>query len=173
MIEAIDWPLAVRRVINDLKTDFIWAPQFRYLLRTCSSELIEELKGDLQSGRFYPGVPLTIEVPKPFRILVGASIRRLGPNFSRPGSILPVKDRLFYQAIADQAAPLVEQSTDRARSFSHQLAAASHDAMFMSNRVCWSRMQQQMRRYTENRELRYVLRLDIADYLFYQSTYPY
>jgi hypothetical protein len=87
----------------------------------------------------------------------------LGPNFSRPGSILPLRDRVFYQAIADQAAPLIEAATDRTRSFSHQLAP-DNENMFISNRVCWNRMQQRMREHAAGRQFRYVLRLDVADY---------
>jgi hypothetical protein len=60
-------------------------------------------------------LPLTIEVAKSFRIRIAASSKRLGPSFSRPGSILLPHDRLLYQALADQAAPIVADKTDPAR----------------------------------------------------------
>lgn len=164
LIDQVDWDLAVRRVVNDLRTDFIWSPHLLYLLRNCSDELISSLCGKLRAGTFYPGVPLTIEVPKSFRIEVGRTIKRRGPNFSRPGSVLPIEDRVLYQAIADTAAPILEAATDRDRSFSHQLAPEENDSMFLNNRLCWSQMQQRMRQHSEDRSLRYVMRLDIADY---------
>lgn len=163
-IAGINWELAVRRVRQDMKTDFIWAPQMRYLLTHCSDEIVGELCSDLGAGRFYPGVPLTVEVPKSFRMVVAANIRRLGPPFSRPGSILPLKDRILYQAIADQFSNSIEAETDRSRSFSHILADEDSNSMFLPNRTCWSRMQTRIRELIDNPEFRYVLKLDLADY---------
>lgn len=164
MLDEIDWNLAVGRVLNDQKTDFIWAPQFRYLLQRGVQDVVQDLGQQLVSGKFYPGVPLTIEVPKSFRVKSSSNIQHLAPNFSRPGSILPLRDRLLYQAIADHAAPLIEATTDRTRSFSHELIQPASENMFVSNRICWNRMRQKMRQLAAAKEIRFVLRLDIADY---------
>jgi hypothetical protein len=117
------------------------------------------------SGTFHPGIPLTIEVPKQYRIkVIGAHAQRLGPNFTRPGSVLPPKDRLLYQAIADEAAPIVETQTDKTRSFSHRLADDAEDAMFLSTRKCWSNLQSALKTHSSNKDAKYILRVDVADY---------
>src|SRR5438874_13467188 len=108
MISLIDWSLALERVIHDLRSDFIYAPHLGFIYRRSGEALTDLLKKDLKAGKFSPGVPLTIEVPKAFRIRVKVSSKRLGPNYSRPGSILLPRDRLLYQALADQAAPVVQ-----------------------------------------------------------------
>lgn len=125
LIAKIDWPLALLRVTNDLKSDFIYSPHLAFIYHRAGDEIITKLKADLKSGTFNPGVPLTIEVPKSSRLRVVVPSKRLGPTFSRPGSILLPSDRLFYQALADQAAPIIDQKTDYQRSFSHKLASST------------------------------------------------
>jgi len=164
LIEQIDWELALRRVAQDMKSDFIWAPHLRYIVERCGEALSSGLKRELKDGEFSPGLPLTIEVPKSFRIVVAGSIRRLGPVYSRPGSILPLKDRLLYQLLADQVADSIEQNTDRSRSFSHRLAGPDRGHMFVSNRLCWSELQEVLKRHMATTSVNYVLKLDIADY---------
>jgi hypothetical protein len=122
------------------------------------------LKYDLAKGKFAPGVPITIEVPKSFRIKVGGPAKRLGPSFSRPGSILRPSDRILYQVLADQAAPAVKAKTDESRSFGHRLADGTSDAMFLPTRKCWGDLQNAIRPHVENEGHRYILRLDVADY---------
>jgi hypothetical protein len=128
-IAEIDWNLALKRIVHDLRSDFIYAPHLRHIYDKAGEELIANLKAELKSGTFSPGVPLTIEVPKSFRMKVTGPSKPLGPNYSRPGSILWPVDRLLYQALADQAAPIVREKTDAARSFSLKFAlrkSASH-----------------------------------------------
>src|SRR5947209_6766129 len=117
LVANIDWALALKRVIYNLRSDFIYAPHLTFIYSKAGAELIALLKSELKSGMFSPGVPLTIEVPKSFRIRVAVPSKRLGPSFSRPGSILLPRDRLLYQALADQAAPIVSAKTDTERSF--------------------------------------------------------
>lgn len=136
VLGKIDWALALKRVIHDLRSDFIYAPHLSFIYNRAGDELIDLLKNELKSGNFSPGVPLTIEVPKSFRIRVAVQSKRLGPSFSRPGSILLPRDRLFYQALADQAAPIVEAKTDMRRSFSHRLASPDSASMFLPTRTC-------------------------------------
>jgi hypothetical protein len=111
MIKKIDWNLALKRVNHDLRTDFIYAPHLGFIYNRAGDELIAHVKSDLKNGQYSPGLPLTIEVPKSFRIRVVTPAKRLGPSFSRPGSILLPHDRLLYQALADQAAPLDKAKT--------------------------------------------------------------
>jgi hypothetical protein len=115
-LAKIDWELAMKRVAHDVRSDFIYAPHLNFIYNKASQEVIDQLAADLTAGNYSPGVPITIEVPKSFRILVATQIKRLGPNFSRLGSILLPRDRLLYQALADQAAPIVNAKTDHKRS---------------------------------------------------------
>jgi hypothetical protein len=87
MLATIDWNLALTRVSHDLRTDFIYAPHLGFIYSRAGDELITKVKSDLKSGQYTAGLPLTIEVPKSFRIRVAVPSKRLGPAFSRPGSI--------------------------------------------------------------------------------------
>src|SRR3546814_10724931 len=60
----IDWALALKRVIHDLRSDFIYAPHISFIYSKAGDALIALLKSELKSGKFSPGIPLTIEVPK-------------------------------------------------------------------------------------------------------------
>jgi hypothetical protein len=162
-LRRIDWALALQRVIHDLRSDFVYAPHLRFIYAKAGDELISELKNQLKSGHFSPGVPVTIEVPKSFRIRVAAHLKRLGPAFSRPGSILLPHDRLLYQALADQAAPIVDAKTDPTRSFSHRLAAPDSASMFLTTRTCWNQLQKALAKHSKSRTTRYILKVDIAN----------
>jgi Reverse transcriptase (RNA-dependent DNA polymerase) len=165
LISKLDWERALARVIHDLKSDFIWAPHLRFLFSRLGQDIIDLLKSELKSGTFHPGIPLTMEVPKSFRIKIrGGNTARLGPSFSRPGSILPPKDRILYQVIADEAATIIDEQIDHSRSFSHQLADKSSCSMFLSARQCWGDLQAALKKHAENQNAGYILRLDVADY---------
>jgi Reverse transcriptase (RNA-dependent DNA polymerase) len=163
-LAQIDWDLALKRVIHDVRSDFIYAPHLNFLYSRAGDKLIEALKSELKAGNYSPGVPLTIEVPKSFRISVATQIKRLGPNFSRPGSILMPRDRLFYQALADAAVPIIEAKTNSKRSFSHRLAPQGGPAMFLPTRTCWSAMQKALKDYSKDDELEYVVKVDVANF---------
>ena len=164
-LARLDWERALRRVTHDLRSDFIWAPHIRFLYKYVGTDLISLVRSELKNGTFHPGIPLTVEVPKSFRIKVsGTSSMRLGPSFSRPGSVLLPKDRLFYQVIADEAAPIVDNNTDKTRSFSHRLANDGDEAMFLSTRKCWSELQKTIKTNSAHKDVKYILRLDVADY---------
>ena len=163
-IAKIDWGLALKRVIHDLRSDFIFAPHLGFIYRKAGDELIVQVKSELQSGGFSPGVPMTIEVPKSFRMRVTVSPIRLGPSFSRPGSILPPKDRLFYQALADEAAPIIDAKIDGTRSFSHKLAEPDSESMFLPTRTCWTALQDALATHAAPENARYILKLDVANF---------
>jgi hypothetical protein len=163
-VTKIDWSLALKRIIQDVRTDFIYAPHLFFICTKAGDDLVALLKADLKAGTFSPGVPITIEVPKPFRIRVTTKQTRLGPNYSRPGSILLPKDRLVYQALADEAAPIIDDKTDGNRSFSHQLAPPSSAAMFLPTRTCWSALQKRLAAHSNDKTLRYILKVDVANF---------
>ncbi|CAE6793140.1 RNA-directed DNA polymerase [Paraburkholderia nemoris] len=163
-IEKIDWQLALNRVMRDLRSDFVYAPHLSFAYAKAGNLLLAQVKKELQDGKFGLGVPMTIEVPKSFRIQVAVPSKRLGPNYSRPGSILMPKDRVFYQALADQAAPIIDSKTDHRRSFSHQLAKSSSPTMFVPARTCWGRLQKANAKHAKKSSVKYILRLDIANF---------
>jgi hypothetical protein len=164
MSAKINWNLALERIIQDLRTDFIYAPHLGFIYRRAGDELVNQVKAQLSAGQYSPGLPVTIEVPKPFRIRVTSTLPRLGPNYSRPGSILLPSDRLFYQALADHAAPLVKAKSDRTRSFSHQLAPTDSPNMFLPTRTCWNALQKALGKHAECEQLKYVLKVDVANF---------
>ena len=163
-IKAIDWPLALKRVSHDLRSDFIYAPHLAFIYSKAGDALITQVTAELKSGAYSPGVPITIEVPKSFRMRVAVAPIRLGPAFSRPGSILLPRDRLFYQALADRAAPVVKAKTDGTRSFSHQLAASDSAGMFLPTRNCWNHLQKALSKHSKSKSTRYILRVDVANF---------
>lgn len=164
LVKSIDWSLALRRVRHDLRSDFIYAPHFGLIFQRAGDALIDELTSSLSSGQCSPGLPLTMEVPKSFRIRVATQLRRLGPNYSRPGSILFPRDRLLYQALADQAVEVVRAKTDIARSFSHLLAKKGSDVLFLPTRTCWRKLQEALASYADLGDTRYILKLDVANF---------
>jgi hypothetical protein len=164
ILSKIDWNLALKRISHDLRTDFIYAPHLGFIYNKAGDELIARVSGDLKSGQYNSGLPLTIEVPKSFRIRVAVPSQRLGPSFSRPGSILLPHDRLLYQALADQAVPLIKSKTDPARSFSHQLAALDSASMFLPTRTCWSALQTALAKHAKSDANKYILKIDVANF---------
>ena len=164
MLSKIDWTLALKRVSHDLRTDFIYAPHLGFIYSKAGDELMAKFNSELKSGQYSPSLPLTIEVPKSFRMQVRVSPRRLGPSFSRPGSILLPHDRLLYQALADKAAPIVASKTDAARSFSHQLDKPDSASMFLPTRTCWSALQSALAKHAKSDEHNYILKVDVANF---------
>ena len=159
-----DWELAVQRIIHDLRSDFIYAPHLGAIYRKAGDELTEIVKRELRDGQHKPGLPLTMEVPKSHRMRVAVTPPRPGPAYSRPGSILMPKDRLFYQLLADKAAPVVDARTDHTRSYSHRLEARGSPNMFKPTRACWGELQKALASLTADRKNRYVLKIDVANF---------
>jgi hypothetical protein len=164
LLSKIDWKLALQRVIHDQRSDFVYAPHLGFIYRRSGDELIDSLTKQLAAGEFSPGVPVTVEVPKAFRIRVKVTPERLGPSYSRPGSILLPRDRVLYQALADQAVVPIQQRTDLSRSFSHLLADPSSASMFLPTRQCWNELQRALAAYAKSDSIKYILKLDIANF---------
>lgn len=164
-INSIDWQLALDRIVHDLRSDFIYAPHLAFIYRKTSAELIGNIQSQLKAGGFYPGLPVTIEVPKSNRFRVAVPSKRAGPTFSRPGSILLPKDRLLYQALADQATSIIDKKTDHSRSFSHKLSPdKKSSAMFLPTRTCWNSLQAALKKHASDKDTRYIVKIDIANF---------
>jgi Reverse transcriptase (RNA-dependent DNA polymerase) len=163
-VSAADWNLAVQRIIHDMRSDFIYAPHVGFVYRRVGQELVEIVKRELKDGQYKPGLPLTLEVPKSHRIRVNVNPPRMGPAYSRPGSILLPKDRLLYQILADKAAPIIEAKTDQTRSFSHRLEQGDGPTMFKPTRVCWGELQKALRKHSADNKNKYVLKIDVANF---------
>ncbi|MER9160061.1 RNA-directed DNA polymerase [Mesorhizobium sp. M0715] len=159
----MDLDLSIKRILNDVKSDFIYAPHLSLIYARAGDALKEAVSADIKAGQFTPGIPISMEVPKSFRIPV-ESTKRLGPAYSRSGSILLPKDRLLYQALADRSTAVIGKSLDNARSFSHQLADEDSPAMFLSTRKCWNDLQSSLSVSVKDKSVQYVLKLDIANY---------
>jgi hypothetical protein len=164
VLSKIEWALALKRVNHDLRTDFIYAPHLGFIFSKAGDELISRVTTALKSGQYAAGLPLTMEVPKSFRIRVAVPTKRLGPAFSRPGSILMPHDRLFYQALADQAAPIIASKTDVSRSFSHQLGEPDSASMFLPTRACWNALQKALAAHAKAQATEYILKVDVANF---------
>lgn len=163
VIGTIDWDRATKRISHDQRSDFIYAPHFGIIYAKAGAELRALVEGELKSGQYLPRTPITVEVPKSGR-LRAVGMNRIGPSFSRPGSILWPKDRLFYQILADEAAPIIEKKTDKTRSFSHRLSEPDNPAMFLATRTCWNAMQAALADHSKKAETKYILRVDISNY---------
>ena len=112
LLKKLNWERALKRVAHDQRSDFIYAPHFGIIYARAGDELAELVNSELKNGKYLPGMPITMEVPKSGRMRA-VGMNRQGPGFSRPGSILWPKDRLFYQLLADEAAPIIEKKTDK------------------------------------------------------------
>ena len=55
-LEEIDFDVALVRILNDIKTDFIYAPHINLIFARAQEELKKIVKGELSSGKFMPGL---------------------------------------------------------------------------------------------------------------------
>lgn len=163
IIKKIDWHLAVSRIIYDSKSDFIYAPHLRFIYSKAQNGLIDYVKRELSAGNYSISSPLTIDVPKSSRVRISKS-KRLGPNFTRPGSILMPQDRLLYQVMGDESSEIIDQNLDKSRSFSHILDPDNKEHMFLPTRECWNNLQKAMARHANDAEVTHVLKIDVANY---------
>lgn len=160
-LDKLNFDLAIKRILSDVRSDFILAPHLSCIYADCKDELIEHVKKLALSGGFSPSLPTTIDVPKKQRIKP-LGVKRQPPNFVRPGGIPYPKDRLLLQALADVAQPLIETKLNRNICFSHQAAPqAIENRMFQSSRACWHGMQAKLGELIKGKA-KVVLRADIA-----------
>lgn len=50
VIARIDWQLALKRIIHDLRSDFIYAPHIGFIYAKAGDELIQEVRSALSNG---------------------------------------------------------------------------------------------------------------------------
>jgi len=78
-VNTIDWPLALKRISQDVRTDFIHAPHVSVIYRQAGDSLVEQVTRELNGGTYRSGEPVTFEVPKTYRMAV-ADGRKRGPQ---------------------------------------------------------------------------------------------
>ena len=112
----------MKRILVDVDTDFVFAPQYKLLYEFMQDELVNALR----SGNYQASPLITAEVPKP-------------SGLTRPGSILFPLDRVLNQALADQLATLVDPQLNEQRVFSYRLMDPDPDGqMFAPRNVAYS-----------------------------------
>jgi len=152
VIENFDHILAVKRIRNDLQSDFIYAPHLSAIFYKAAEELWSFLASKLRSQRFNPKLPIILEVPK-------------ANGFTRPGSILLPCERLSYQIAIDTIAPRAEKALDRSRVFSYVLLEEDPDGfMFKSRGECYREFIEKKIYYLTNKDYTHVLKADISSY---------
>lgn len=159
VLDNIDPTLTLGRIINDLKSDFIYSPHYIAIFKYAYNELWDQLKTNLRNGTFEPDIPITIEVPKQ-------------SGLTRPGSILKPADRFIYQALIDVIAPKAEENLDRNRVFSNVLIDPDPEfRMFEDDHTCWTRLQEKINNYCEDSLFSYAIRADVAN--FFERLYQH
>ena len=163
-LAKIDWPLALKRIMHDMRTDFIYAPHLHFICAKAGGELAAGLVSELKAGAFSPGVPITVEVPKPFRIRVAAKTKRLGPNFSRPGIFFCQKTGCCIK----HSPTKLRRSSKRTPTMIDPSATSSRQPetppMFLPTRTCWSALQKRLAELSKNEALQYILKVDVANF---------
>ena len=69
-LNSLNWDLAAKRVLVDIRSDFIYAPHISNVFHHAADDLTTAVTTELKSGRFAPNRPVTIEVPKSSRMQV-------------------------------------------------------------------------------------------------------
>lgn len=158
-IKELNPELALKRIRNDLQSDFIYAPHLNAIFLFSGDELWDRLKKKLKAGNFSPTLPITIEVPKK-------------SGFSRPGSILWPLERLFYQTAVDKIAPVAESLINRDQVFSNILLKNDPQGfMFESASECYTKFKARILKYCISGNFEYALKADIAS--FFERLYQH
>lgn len=152
VLDSLDGDLALRRLTTDMASDFILSPHYRAVVENLGQELWGEATELLRNGTFEPGLPIIEEVPKTTGV-------------TRPGAILPLYDRVIYQALVDDIAPIAEQEVDRSRSFSHVLLVPDPNGeMFGPAHAAWQEMRSAVEAHGSDPDYSHALRADVAAY---------
>lgn len=152
VLEQIDCELTIGRIVNDLRSDFIFSPHYSDIYKYSYEELWDQIKTNLRSGTFEPELPITMEIPKP-------------SGLSRPGSILKPADRFIYQALIDVIAVDLEKTINRDRVFSYVLLNPDHEfKMFEEHHKCWDKLHEKINNICNDDFFSHAIRADIANY---------
>lgn len=159
ILEMLDYDLALKRVRNDLQSDFIYAPHLAAVFIAAADELKTRLDSQLRSGTFEPRLPITLEVPK-------------ASGFTRPGSILWPLERLSYQLVVDAIAPVAEKTLDRRRVYSHVLLKEDPAGfMFVPSGQCYSDFRSSLLKLCEDVAFSHAVVADVAS--FFERLYQH
>ena len=153
LVPNLDKDTAFARVLADVETDFVFAPQYKLLYQSMKDELWDEIVSALRSGTYNPSPLITAEIPKP-------------SGLTRPGSILFPSDRILYQALADMIAPLLDPQLDGGRVKSYRLLTPdSQGLMFEPRSDSYKRFKTAIGEGASNSA--FALQADVASYFFH------
>ncbi len=153
LVASLDKDTAFARVLADVETDFIFAPQYKILYEFMKDEIWVEITSALRSGTYNPSSLITAEIPKP-------------SGLTRPGSILFPIDRILFQTLADYIAPLVDSQLDGDRVTSYRLLGLDPDGrMFEPRSDSYKKFKTAI---SEGASMSvFALQADVASYFFH------
>ncbi len=152
IISSLNKEKAIGRVLTDIQSDFIFAPQYKLIFDYVPDELWDQLIGQLKAGTFRPDSLITSEVPK-------------SSGMTRPGSILYPADRLLYQAISDCLAHTVDNQLDDSRVFSYRLLDSDPSfQMFQSRGDSYQEFKTAITSNAECGQFTHAATIDITSY---------
>ena len=153
LVASLDKDTAFARVLADVETDFIFAPQYKILYEFMKDEIWVEITSALRSGTYNPSSLITAEIPKPSRL-------------TRPGSILFPADRILFQALADKIAPQLDPQLDSGRVMSYRLLASDPQGrMFEPRSDSYKRFKTSIGERAS--QSTFVIQADVASYFFH------
>jgi len=152
VLEQFDYELALGRIVNDLKSDFILSPHYSHIFKFSYEELWHRVDTDLRSGTYEPDLPITIEVPKP-------------NGLTRPGSILKPPDRFVFQALIDIISEETEKLVNRDRVSSNVLLNPDYEfKMFEDHHKSWGELQDKINTLCRDDFFTHAIKADVANY---------
>jgi len=152
ILDSFDFELSLKRIKEDMRSDFILSLQYKHIFENYGSELCEHLSDLLSSGRYGIRLPKFINVPKPSGII-------------RIGSILEPLDRLLYQCIADYIAPVIEKNINRNMVYSNVLIENDIEGkMFKPRKESYDRFKEAIENNCKNKEFKFAIKTDIASF---------
>ena len=153
LVDTLDRDKAFARVLVDVETDFIFAPQYKILYQHMKEEMWQEVTDLLRSGAYRPSPLISSEIPKP-------------GGFSRPGSILFPTDRVLFQAISDRIAPLLDSQLDNQRVKSYRLLEQDvQGRMFERRSVSYQKFKNAIGEGAS--QSAFAIQADISSYFFH------
>lgn len=148
ILETIDAEKVLEHIRFDIRSDFILAPHLNAIYSKAGLEVWHRSAEFLRSGRYIPGLPFTISVPK-------------GRGYTRPGTVLSPVDRFVYQALIDLVSPVLVDQIDRSRVFSDPISQLNQKPN-QTTHDCWLRFQNAIRELCGTAE--YIIKADVANY---------
>ncbi len=155
LIDRLNFQRAFRRVKHDSEYDFIQFPIELRIFEDKFDENIDFLKSSIKQGNYSVKSLRKIWVPKRNYLL-------------RPGSIPALEDRIIFQALIDEIAPLLEAHVIPMAEevvYSSRLHSSDNsERMFLHPRDLWLSFKDKAIEYSKSSEINFVLLTDIASY---------